>query len=116
MGALVLVAMATVERDLVKRLDAELPTDAPTAFLIDIQPSQWEAVRAEIDRAGATSVDSVPVVMARLSASTAGRCASWSRRPAAAHATATGPAAAASRSARTIATTTASARAAAAGR
>lgn len=68
LGALVLVAMATVERDLVRRLDAELPTDAPTAFLIDIQPSQWEAVRAEIARAGATRVDSVPVVMARLSA------------------------------------------------
>jgi putative ABC transport system permease protein len=68
LGALVLVAMATVERDLVRRLDAELPTDAPTAFLIDIQPSQWDAVRAEIERAGATRVDSVPVVMARLGA------------------------------------------------
>ena len=40
--------------------------NAPTAFLIDIQPDQWAAVRAEIERAGATSVDSVPVVMARL--------------------------------------------------
>ena len=42
------------------------PTNAPTAFLIDIQPDQWAAVRSEIERAGATSVDSVPVVMARL--------------------------------------------------
>jgi len=65
LGALVLVGMATVERNLVRRLDAELPADAPTAFLIDIQPSQWETVRAEIEAAGATRTDSVPVVMAR---------------------------------------------------
>src|SRR5690606_11190238 len=54
-----------VERGLVDRLRSELPTDAPTAFLIDIQPSQWPEVRAAIDAAGATGVDSVPVVMAR---------------------------------------------------
>jgi putative ABC transport system permease protein len=65
LGALVLVGMATVERNLVRRLDAELPAHAPTAFLIDIQPSQWPEVRARIEAAGAESVDSVPVVMAR---------------------------------------------------
>lgn len=68
LGAFVLVAMITVERGLIRRLDAELPIDAPTAFLIDIQPSQWEGVRGQIERAGATGVDSVPVVMARLAA------------------------------------------------
>ncbi len=68
LGALVLVAMSTVERNLVRRLDAELPTGAPSSFLIDIQPSQWDEVRAEIERAGATRIDSVPVVMARLAA------------------------------------------------
>ncbi len=68
LGAFVLVAMITVERGLITRLDAELPRDAPTAFLIDIQPSQWEGVRAALARSGATSVDSVPVVMARLGA------------------------------------------------
>jgi putative ABC transport system permease protein len=68
LGALVVVGMRTVERGLTDRLRADLPTDAPTAFLIDIQPPQWDAVRGEIERAGATSIDSVPVVMARLSA------------------------------------------------
>jgi putative ABC transport system permease protein len=65
-GTMVVLGMRTIETGLADRLRADLPTDAPTAFLIDIQPSQWEGVRAEIGRAGARSVDSVPVVMARL--------------------------------------------------
>ena len=68
LGALVVVGMRTVERGLTDRLRADLPTDAPTAFLIDIQPAQWDAVRAAIEAAGATRIDSVPVVMARISA------------------------------------------------
>ena len=66
LGAMVVVGMRTVETGLTTRLRGDLPTNAPTAFLIDIQPDQWAGVRAEIDRAGATSVDSVPLVMARL--------------------------------------------------
>ena len=66
LGAMVVVGMRTVEHGLTTRLRSDLPASAPTAFLIDIQPDQWAAVRAEIERAGATSVDSVPVVMARL--------------------------------------------------
>jgi putative ABC transport system permease protein len=65
LGALVLAGMATIERNLVRRLDAELPVGAPTAFLIDIQPDQWPGVRQAIERQGATRIDSVPVVMAR---------------------------------------------------
>ena len=68
LGTLVLVGLATVERNLVRRLDAELPGDAPTAFLLDIQPSQWPEVRRTIAAAGALKVDSVPVVMARFAA------------------------------------------------
>ncbi len=68
LGAMVVVGMRTVEHGLTTRLRGDLPANAPTAFLIDIQPDQWAGVRAEIERAGATSVDSVPVVMARLSA------------------------------------------------
>ena len=68
LGALVVVGMRTVEHGLLTRLRSDLPTTAPTAFLIDIQPDQWAGVRAEIDRAGATAVDSVPVIMARLAA------------------------------------------------
>ncbi len=68
LGAMVVVGMRTVEHGLLARLSSDLPTHAPTAFLIDIQPDQWAGVRAEIDRAGATAVDSVPVIMARLAA------------------------------------------------
>ncbi len=65
-GALTLVGMASVERGLAARFRAELPKDAPTSFLIDIQPSQWAGVREAIDAAGATKIESVPLVMARL--------------------------------------------------
>jgi len=68
LGTMVVVGMRTIETGLSDRLRADLPTDAPTAFLIDIQPAQWEGVRAEIERSGATKLDSVPVVMARLGA------------------------------------------------
>lgn len=67
LGAMVVVGMRTIESGLTGRLRSDLPTDAPTAFLIDIQPTQWPGVRAEIERAGATRIDTVPVVMARLS-------------------------------------------------
>ncbi|HLF57222.1 MAG TPA: FtsX-like permease family protein, partial [Thermoanaerobaculia bacterium] len=66
LGGLVLVGMLSVESNLQRRLQAELPRAAPTAFLIDIQPSQWEGVRETLTVQGALSVDSVPLVMARI--------------------------------------------------
>jgi putative ABC transport system permease protein len=45
---------------------ADLPTEAPSAFLIDIQPDQWPGVEALLRREGAGNLDSVPVVTARL--------------------------------------------------
>jgi putative ABC transport system permease protein len=68
LGVLVVVAMSLVERRLTAELSAEMPTDAPTAFLVDIQPAQWPGVQALLHRGGALRIDSVPVVMARLSA------------------------------------------------
>jgi putative ABC transport system permease protein len=68
LGVLVVVAMSLVERRLTAELSAELPTNAPTAFLIDIQPAQWPGVEALLHKAGALHIDSVPVVMGRLSA------------------------------------------------
>jgi putative ABC transport system permease protein len=68
LGGLVLVGMASVESNLQRRLEAELPKRAPTAFLIDIQPQQWPGVQQEIARARPESVDSVPLVMARIAA------------------------------------------------
>src|SRR6185436_19030556 len=39
----------------------------PSAFLVDIQPEQWPGVQALLTRARADKIDSVPVVIARIS-------------------------------------------------
>ena len=42
-----------------------IPPDAPSAFLIDIQPGQWEGVHEILRKQGASRVDSVGLVIAR---------------------------------------------------
>lgn len=66
LGTLVVLGMALVERHLVSELNADLPADAPSTFLVDIQPDQWAGVRELLLEEGAQDVDSVPVVMARI--------------------------------------------------
>jgi putative ABC transport system permease protein len=68
LGVLVVLAMSLVERRLAGEFARQLPTDAPSAFLIDIQPDQWPGVRGLLERAGATRIESVPVVTSRLTA------------------------------------------------
>lgn len=68
LGVLVVLGMFLVERRLVEQLETALPEDAPSVFLVDIQPAQWPGVREELERSGADEIDGVPVVMARLSA------------------------------------------------
>lgn len=68
LGVLVVLAMSLVERRLASQLAAEIPADAPSAFLIDIQPEQWPGVERVLKQAGAEGIESVPVVMARLTA------------------------------------------------
>ncbi|HEX6201655.1 MAG TPA: FtsX-like permease family protein, partial [Thermoanaerobaculia bacterium] len=68
LGTLVVLAMALVELHLTDALDADLPEDAPTAFLVDVQPHQWAGVREMLEAAGGEDVTSVPVVMARIAA------------------------------------------------
>jgi putative ABC transport system permease protein len=68
LGVLVVLAMSLVERRLAEEFARQLPTDAPSAFLIDIQPDQWPGVRGLLERAGATRIESVPVVPSRLTA------------------------------------------------
>jgi len=68
LGVLVVLAMSLVERRLAEEFTRQLPTDAPSAFLIDIQPDQWLGVRGLLEGAGATRIDSVPVVPSRLTA------------------------------------------------
>lgn len=67
-GSFLVVSVEGVRQGLLERLAAELPREAPTAFLLDVQPHQWEAVQNLLAARGATSIRSVPVVMARLTA------------------------------------------------
>ncbi|HEX7182789.1 MAG TPA: FtsX-like permease family protein [Thermoanaerobaculia bacterium] len=68
LGVLVVLAMSLVERRLTRELSAEIPSDAPSAFMIDIQPAQWPGVEALLRSHGASKIESVPVIMARLAA------------------------------------------------
>ncbi len=68
LGVLTVLGMSLVERRLSSEMSTELPAGAPSAFLIDIQPDQWPGVEQLLHQAGATRVESVPVVMARITA------------------------------------------------
>ncbi len=68
LGMLVVLTMFLVERRLDEALRRELPPDAPSAFLIDIQPDQWPGVQTLLEREEVLAIDSVPVVMARFTA------------------------------------------------
>lgn len=65
LGILVIMTMFLVERRLSAQFDEEMPSDAPNAFLIDIQPDQWPDLSQVLDEES-HAVDSVPVVIARL--------------------------------------------------
>ncbi|HEX4824825.1 MAG TPA: FtsX-like permease family protein [Candidatus Polarisedimenticolaceae bacterium] len=67
LGVLVVVAIALVQRGLAERLRADLPKDAPNVFLVDLKGAQWPQVRSILEAHGATSVNSVPIIGARLS-------------------------------------------------
>ncbi len=67
-GVLVVVAMAQIQGGLSRQLGRDVPADAPTTFLVDVQAAQWDGVRSLLERAGATGIDSAPVVVARLRA------------------------------------------------
>jgi putative ABC transport system permease protein len=68
LGVLTVLGMSLVERRLSSEMSAELPAGAPSAFLVDIQPDQWQGVEGLLHQAGATRIESVPVVMARITA------------------------------------------------
>ncbi|MBL8857360.1 MAG: FtsX-like permease family protein [Planctomycetes bacterium] len=66
LGVLVVTSMALVESQLTEKLRTALPGDAPSAFLLDVQPDQWAGVRTLLEANGARSISDVPVVTARL--------------------------------------------------
>jgi putative ABC transport system permease protein len=68
LGVLVVLGMSLVESQITAQLEKELPANAPSAFLVDIQPDQWPGVEQLLRKQGAQGIESVPVVMARLAA------------------------------------------------
>ena len=67
LGVLTVVGMALVQERVSAQLEADLPAQAPTVFLVDIQPDQWQGVEETLVAAEARNVDSVEVVIGRLS-------------------------------------------------
>jgi putative ABC transport system permease protein len=55
-----------IETRLGHALRTALPENAPSVFLVDVQPDQWDGVRETMIAGGAQSIDAVPVVMARM--------------------------------------------------
>ncbi len=66
LGVAVVLGMHLVEDRLSGQLETDLPDEAPSVFMMDIQPDQWGGVRRVLEDQGATRIDSVPVVIARL--------------------------------------------------
>lgn len=67
LGVMLLLGISLVQNGLSAQLSTTLPAGSPSVFLIDIQNSQWSGVQEILDRSGAESVNSAPVVTARIS-------------------------------------------------
>lgn len=66
LGVLVVVSMWLIESQLGRALRTGLPADAPSVFLVDVQPDQWDGVHDVMLECSGESIDMVPVVMARM--------------------------------------------------
>lgn len=81
LGVLVVAGMSLLERRLSSELGRDLPKNAPTGFLVDVQPEQWPGIQQVLRGVGATGVDSVPVVMARIGSIDGVPVSEWKRPP-----------------------------------
>jgi putative ABC transport system permease protein len=68
LGVLTVVGTGLVRDGLLEGLGSTNPAEAPSLFLVDVQPDQWEEAERLLRDAGAPNTDSTPVVMARLAA------------------------------------------------
>jgi len=66
LGVLTVVGMYLIQERVSAQLEADLPDQAPTVFLVDIQPDQWVGVEETLVSAEARHIDSVEVVIGRL--------------------------------------------------
>ncbi|MFN7146681.1 MAG: ABC transporter permease, partial [Myxococcota bacterium] len=67
-GVVVVLTTVLVEGRVFAQISEEFPKEAPSAFLVDVQPDQTDGVVGVLEGAGATRVKSAPMVVARLSA------------------------------------------------
>lgn len=65
-GLLALMLLVLLRTDLIASWRAATPTDAPNRFVINIQPDQTEAFRAQLQKAGVKQFDWYPMVRGRL--------------------------------------------------
>jgi putative ABC transport system permease protein len=68
LGVTFVFATWVVERHLGEQLRSELPPDAPSTFLLDVQPDQWPQLETILKEEGAIGIDSRPIVTARFAA------------------------------------------------
>ena len=66
LGVLVVSGLALIDTRLGSEFRNALPSSAPSVFMVDVQPDQWDSVRGILEENRSTSIDSVPVVMGRL--------------------------------------------------
>ncbi|MCA9000406.1 MAG: ABC transporter permease [Planctomycetes bacterium] len=66
LGVHVIASLLLVESRLSRELKDGVPAEAPSVFLVDVQPDQWQGVQERLHDHGASYVDSTPVCMARL--------------------------------------------------
>lgn len=66
LGVLVVFAIDQVRSQLRAAIESEVPDEAPSAFFVDVQQDQWSGLESLLAREGATAIESVPVITARL--------------------------------------------------
>jgi len=66
LGLMVLLLLTFVRSDLLSRWQASLPADAPNRFVINVQPGQLPALRANLLAAGVQAPEFYPMVRGRL--------------------------------------------------
>ncbi|CAH0353626.1 ABC transporter permease [Aquabacterium sp. CECT 9606] len=65
-GLLALVLLVLLRTDLIASWRAATPVDAPNRFVINIQPDQTEAFKAQLQKAGVKQFDWYPMIRGRL--------------------------------------------------
>lgn len=66
LGTLVVLGITLIEGVLLREVATALPKDAPSVFIVDVQPEQWPGVERIVREHGGEHIQSVPVVMTRL--------------------------------------------------